>query len=93
MSPAEMTEHLEKDLRYLASLRAPIVHYKVCSTFDSSPEIGSIGRVIKIAKSIFGDTVPIVGGTPSLQRYCFLDTCLPGPEPMALSIASIGIRS
>ncbi|MBH5397822.1 four-carbon acid sugar kinase family protein [Bradyrhizobium sp. CNPSo 4010] len=70
MSPPEMTEHLEKDLRYLASLRAPIVHYKVCSTFDSSPEIGSIGRVIEIAKSIFGDPVPIVGGTPSLQRYC-----------------------
>ncbi|MDD1523010.1 MULTISPECIES: four-carbon acid sugar kinase family protein [Bradyrhizobium] len=70
MSPSEMTEHLEKDLRYLASLRAPIVHYKVCSTFDSSPEIGSIGRVIEIARSIFGDPVPIVGGTPSLQRYC-----------------------
>ncbi|MBB4380366.1 four-carbon acid sugar kinase family protein [Bradyrhizobium sp. SBR1B] len=70
MSPLEMNEHLEKDLRYLASLRAPIVHYKVCSTFDSSPEIGSIGRVIKIARSIFGDPVPIVGGTPSLQRYC-----------------------
>ncbi|MGY3238491.1 uncharacterized protein YgbK (DUF1537 family) [Bradyrhizobium sp. USDA 4472] len=70
MSPREMNEHLEKDLRYLASLRAPIVHYKVCSTFDSSPEIGSIGRVIEIAKSIFGDPVPIVGGTPSLQRYC-----------------------
>jgi len=70
MSPSEMTEHLEKHLRYLASLRAPIVHYKVCSTFDSSPEIGSIGRVIEIARSIFGDPVPIVGGTPSLQRYC-----------------------
>ncbi|SDG72573.1 Uncharacterized conserved protein YgbK, DUF1537 family [Bradyrhizobium sp. Rc2d] len=71
MSSAEMTERLPGDFRYLASLGAPIVHYKVCSTFDSSPEIGSIGRVIEIAKSVFGnDPIPIVGGTPSLQRYC-----------------------
>lgn len=71
MSPAEMTERLTGDLQYLASLRAPIVHYKVCSTFDSSPEIGSIGRVMEIAKSMFGGgPTPIVGGTPSLQRYC-----------------------
>ena len=50
---------------------APIVHYKVCSTFDSAPAIGSIGRVIEIARrnSRVG-AVPIVAGNPALGRYC-----------------------
>lgn len=71
MSPAEMDAHLASDLRYLAMLDVPLIHYKVCSTFDSSPELGSIGRVIQLAQRYFGSApIPIVGGTPSLQRYC-----------------------
>ena len=31
------------------ALGAPIAHYKVCSTFDSAPHVGSIGRAIDIA--------------------------------------------
>ncbi|WP_346238575.1 four-carbon acid sugar kinase family protein [Niabella insulamsoli] len=47
------------------------VHYKVCSTFDSSETIGSIGRAIDVGSEIFGTgVVPIVGGTPELGRYC-----------------------
>ncbi len=50
---------------------APIVHYKTCSTFDSSPAIGSIGRVIDVGMEVFGSRfVPVVVGAPALGRYC-----------------------
>ena len=71
MSPAEMDDQLPSIFKALADLNAPIVHYKVCSTFDSSPSIGSIGRVMEIARQTFGPTfIPIVAATPALARYC-----------------------
>lgn len=71
MSPSEMDEALPSIFEALAALDAGIVHYKVCSTFDSSPSIGSIGHAMEIARGIFGPKViPIVAGTPALARYC-----------------------
>ncbi len=71
MSPAEMDAHLPSVLAAMARLPTPLVHYKVCSTFDSSPAIGSIGRVMDLARAAFGDAaIPIVAGTPGLGRYC-----------------------
>ncbi|MCO6046244.1 four-carbon acid sugar kinase family protein [Aeoliella sp. ICT_H6.2] len=69
------TNQLEDVIRpALASLRdlgAPHVHYKVCSTFDSSPSVGSIGRVIDVASSLFTSLfIPVVVGTPTLGRWC-----------------------
>jgi 3-oxoisoapionate kinase len=50
---------------------APIVHYKTCSTFDSSPTIGSIGRVIEIGMEEFASRfAPVIVGAPALGRYC-----------------------
>ena len=69
MTPAEMDAALPAALHALAQL-APIVHYKVCSTFDSAPNIGSIGRVTQIARRELGaGLVPIVAGNPALGRY------------------------
>jgi len=69
MQPHEMDAALPLVLQALARL-APIVHYKVCSTFDSAPQIGSIGRVVQLARTHLGcGTVPIVGGNPALGRY------------------------
>lgn len=71
MSPSEMDETLPSVFKSLADLKVAIVHYKVCSTFDSSALIGSIGRVMEIARRIFGPAyIPIVAGTPALARYC-----------------------
>lgn len=71
MTPREMDDALPPVFDALAASGAPIVHYKVCSTFDSSPEIGSIGRAMLLARRSFGrGTIPVVGGTPSLRRYC-----------------------
>ena len=71
MSPTEMDSQLPAVLAAMARLPTPLVHYKVCSTFDSSPAIGSIGRVMDLARGAFGDgVIPIVAGTPALGRYC-----------------------
>jgi uncharacterized protein YgbK (DUF1537 family) len=71
MSPAEMEQTMPAVFDALASVGAPIIHYKVCSTFDSSPAIGSIGRIMEIARCQFpSGFIPIAAGTPALGRYC-----------------------
>lgn len=71
MSGDEMDAELPTVFESLARTGASIVHYKVCSTFDSSPTSGSIGRVVQIARGHFGNAcVPIVAATPHLGRTC-----------------------
>jgi 3-oxoisoapionate kinase len=71
MPPDEMERTLRPAFESLRATGAPIVHYKVCSTFDSSPTVGSIGRAIDVGMEVFGaDHVPVVAGAPSLGRYC-----------------------
>jgi uncharacterized protein YgbK (DUF1537 family) len=70
--PAWMDRHLPPVFRLLKSLGAPVVHYKVCSTFDSAPQIGSIGRAVDLAAELFDGWVPLVVGEPSMGRFqCF----------------------
>ena len=70
MSPKEMETELKPVLQQLRDSGAEIVHYKTCSTFDSSPEIGNIGKAIEIGRELFGPrVVPIVVGAPNLGRY------------------------
>jgi len=55
----------------LSTLGAEHVHYKICSTFDSSPSIGSIGHAIDVGAEIFdAKFVPLLVGAPVLGRYC-----------------------
>ncbi|WP_137894279.1 3-oxo-isoapionate kinase OiaK [Ramlibacter sp. 2FC] len=69
-SPAWMREQLAPALAALARLGAPILQYKVCSTFDSSPEIGSIGCAIDLGVPLMpGRWSPMVVGAPRLKRY------------------------
>ena len=66
MSPAEMEDELPSVFQALADLDPPLVHYKVCSTFDSSPEVGSIGKAIDIGQSVYDSPfVPVSQGTTS----------------------------
>jgi len=48
---------------------AAIVHYKTCSTFDSAPQVGSIGRALDIGVRSFGAPAAIVVAAPHLGRY------------------------
>ncbi|MCJ7544737.1 MAG: four-carbon acid sugar kinase family protein [Phycisphaerae bacterium] len=82
--PTEQMEAvLAPALAALGKLGAPIVHYKVCSTFDSSPAIGSIGKAIDVGAAVFGARcVPVLGGAPGLGRYCVFGNLFArsGPE-------------
>lgn len=71
MSPAEMDAQLEPVLRELWALGAPLAHYKVCSTFDSAPEVGSIGHVADMVREAIapGQTISVLAGAPPLRRY------------------------
>jgi uncharacterized protein YgbK (DUF1537 family) len=71
LTPAGMDDALPPVFERLAALNPCVVHYKVCSTFDSSPEVGSIGRALDIGQRVFASRfVPLVVGAPILGRYC-----------------------
>lgn len=69
-SPSWMREHLPACFQYLKSLNAPVSLYKVCSTLDSSPQIGSIGAAIDIAQPVFNSPwIPMYAAAPAMRRY------------------------
>ncbi|MCW0000210.1 four-carbon acid sugar kinase family protein [Pararhizobium sp. YC-54] len=69
-TPDWMEENLTPAFRWLKGLNAAICHYKVCSTFDSSPKIGNIGKAIEIGRALFNQPyVPVLVGAPQLKRY------------------------
>ena len=69
-TPEWMQQHLVPTFEWLKTLGAAICHYKVCSTFDSSPRVGNIGKAIEIGKELFEQSfVPVVVGAPQLKRY------------------------
>ncbi len=70
MTPEQMDGELIPKFKALNALGAPFFHYKICSTFDSSPRIGSIGHAIDIGWDIFRPPmVPMMVGAPFLRRY------------------------
>src|SRR3569623_35499 len=72
-SPEWMSDNLPAVYRAMQQFGAPINHYKVCSTFDSSPTHGNIARAIQIGVEVLQpEFIPIVVGAPHLRRYvCF----------------------
>lgn len=64
-SPERMEKHLSAALAALADLCDGIVHYKVCTTLDSSPTVGSIGKAIEVgADVVSSQCVPILITAP-----------------------------
>jgi uncharacterized protein YgbK (DUF1537 family) len=56
---------------FLGALQPAITHYKCCSTFDSTPEVGNLALgVLALRQSAHDAVVTVVGGQPSLGRYC-----------------------
>lgn len=71
MVPEKMEQELRPAFSALRALGVPHVHYKVCSTFDSSPAIGSIGKAIDVGAEIFSAPfVPLLVAAPALGRHC-----------------------
>ncbi|MCS5497131.1 hypothetical protein NY547_07775 [Cnuibacter physcomitrellae] len=78
LSPAEMDDELPPVFSALAALGAPLLHYKICSTFDSSPEVGSIGRATELLRRAVpgGEerATALVVGVPQLGRWTAFGT-------------------
>ena len=71
MAPDAMRGELARVGPFLAASGARILHYKCCSTFDSAPQVGSIGAAVEALRGLApNNPVLIVGGQPSLGRYC-----------------------
>jgi uncharacterized protein YgbK (DUF1537 family) len=69
---AAMAAEVLPALERLRRLGPDIVQYKACSTADSAPHIGSIGRVLELATEVFpAAPVPIVFAQPGMGRYTF----------------------
>jgi len=71
MSPKEMEKELFPVFESFKKMNPAHFHYKVCSTFDSAPHVGNIGKAIEIGSSIFNQkTVLVSPAAPHLGRYC-----------------------
>ncbi len=69
-SPEWMLGNLPDIFRSVRAIGAPISHYKVCSTFDSSPAVGSIGCAADIAGEIFDrGWIPMIVADPGMARF------------------------
>lgn len=72
MNAAEMQAELQPIAQLFARLGARVLHYKLCSTFDSAPEVGSIGVALQTLRAgLPADArTALIGGQPDLGRYC-----------------------
>ena len=71
LNPDEMETILFSAFEQMKTTGAKHIHYKVCSTFDSSPTVGSIGKAIDCGAKVFNNKlIPVLGGMPALGRYC-----------------------
>src|SRR6056297_396305 len=77
--PAWMRANLPPVFDALKRFGAPVSHYKTCSTFDSSPEVGSIGAATELGARVFGGGwIPLVVGAPAIRRYQAFGTLFAG---------------
>ncbi|MEO1011437.1 MAG: four-carbon acid sugar kinase family protein [Bacteroidota bacterium] len=71
LSPEEMDKELPPIFAQISQIPSRYFHYKICSTFDSSPHIGNIGHATEIALHYFNSPcIPLVVGIPLLNRFC-----------------------
>lgn len=69
--PEWMEAKLPAVFQAMAAMGAPLSHYKICSTLDSAPHIGSIGKAAELAVPILdaGGWIPLVVAAPAIARY------------------------
>jgi 3-oxoisoapionate kinase len=93
-TPDWMDKNLPPIFAWLKTLEAQFCHYKVCSTFDSSRDIGNIGRASEIGAATFGQSIiPLVVGAPQLKRYTFAGHLFAGYQGETYRIDSHPVMS
>ena len=86
-SPAWMAEHLPPVFARLKAARPALAHYKICSTFDSAPDVGSIGKAVELGADAFGnDWTPVFTAVPSLARWQVFGNLFAGAQGEAYRI-------
>lgn len=71
LDPEAQRAELAPVARCFESLNAPVTLYKCCSTFDSAPRVGNLVLGTQALRHAGHQPwLPIVGGQPSLGRYC-----------------------
>jgi uncharacterized protein YgbK (DUF1537 family) len=69
-SREQLQDNLPTIFKKITEWKADYFHYKICSTFDSSPQTGSIGLAIDIAANYFESSfIPLLVGMPRLNRF------------------------
>lgn len=81
-APSEVAPRLRALMPLVRAGQPRFVHYKVCSTFDSAPHVGSIGEAVAVLEEELSPALTvIVGGQPSLRRFCLFGTLFAaGPD-------------
>ena len=70
LNPDGMRTELMPILEKFRQLNVPLVQYKCCSTFDSSPDTGSLGHAIHLMQACWpGSLIPVLAATPEFGRY------------------------
>ena len=70
LAPAAMAAEIRPALELFRDIGSRFVQYKICSTFDSSPEVGSFGVAVAEARSIWpGCLIPVHAAMPEQGRY------------------------
>jgi uncharacterized protein YgbK (DUF1537 family) len=70
-SAEEIAAELEALLPTVTGLSPSVVHYKICSTFDSSVSTGNISTAVAVLEQHLEPGLTLViGGQPSLGRFC-----------------------
>jgi uncharacterized protein YgbK (DUF1537 family) len=67
-SPDWMRAHLSPIFTSLSRIGAPLLHYKICSTLDSAPHVGSIGVAAECGLGP-GDWAPLLVAAPAIGRW------------------------
>lgn len=75
LATADMEAEVRPALQFLRDLDPLVVQYKICSTFDSSPLRGSIGRALEIGREVFGPRcIPVLVAQPEFGRFTVFGT-------------------
>jgi uncharacterized protein YgbK (DUF1537 family) len=70
LGPPDMVAEVRPVLEAFRRVEPRAVQYKMCSTADSSPRLGSLGTAIELGRAVFGpDPVPVLAAQPGLGRY------------------------
>lgn len=68
--PQWMDANLPAIFKAMSGYGAQISQYKICSTLDSAPHVGSIGRACELAiPELGGAWHPFLAAAPAMQRY------------------------